>query len=33
MHCYQWQDLLTYLPTSITPTLVYVKLGKNVAYL
>ena len=24
MHCYQWQDLLAYLPISITLTLVYV---------
>ena len=32
MHCYQWQDLLAYLPISITLTLVYVKSGKNVAY-
>lgn len=32
MHCYQWQDLLAYLPISITLTLIYVKSGKNVAY-
>ena len=32
MHCYQWQDLLAYLPISIALTLIYVKSGKNIAY-